>query len=91
MPPSDNGKKFWDVTSRIIVYVVIAMAGAVASHEVRINRIEENRFTAVDGAKMEQRLHDEIDAVPSWLREKISEIGQNQKELLSRMRELEKR
>ena len=83
----DRGDRWWDVALKFAVPLVIGAFGMSINHEIRISRIEENRFTNADGAALEARVLDKLP--PQWLREQVNEIKAAQKVMLDRMRELE--
>ena len=54
--------RFWDMAARFMVPVVMGLSAMLVSHEVRLAKIEANRFTASDAGMMEGRVHDWIGA-----------------------------
>jgi hypothetical protein len=77
-----------------MVPVSIVIAGALIGHEVRLAKIEANRFTDKDAAVMERRILAE--SPPSWLREDLREIkamimreANRTDEILNRMAKIE--
>jgi hypothetical protein len=77
--PRTNGALLWDWILRISVPVIVLLAGAMISHEVRIQNIEGNRFTVKDGVNMEERISRLFP--PTWLLDDIKEIKAAIKEL----------
>ncbi len=51
---------FWGVVERIAAAAVIGLAAAFVMHEVRLSRIESNRFTYEDGIALERRLLEQL-------------------------------
>ena len=88
MPAKTNpSDRVWDVLSKLMVAVTIAMGGAVITHEIRLGSIESRQFTLQDANEMERRLLEHLP--PSWLREDIKELKGGQKEILRRVTTLE--
>ena len=61
-------------------------------HDVRISKIEETRFTAEEGIKMESRLKEYMSDhyPPPWLRERLDDIKKTVESNAARLRELER-
>lgn len=53
--------KVWDVLMKATVPVSIIVGGALIGHEVRIARIEETRFTDVEGYQLQAQVKDWIE------------------------------
>jgi hypothetical protein len=86
MTPATKADRAWDWLCKAAVPVLVVLGTAVITHEVRISRIEENRFTALDGARLEAGI---LSAMP--LMTDIAEIKLDVKEMKTRLREVEKK
>jgi hypothetical protein len=78
-PIEPNGTKkdrVWDMLTKATVPITMIVATALISHEVRLSRIEENRFTDLDGAHLHQKLLEDFGKTypPKWLLEDVKEI-----------------
>lgn len=79
--------RVWDIVLKALVPVSILLAGSLVSHEVRLAKIEESRFTERDASLMERRIIESIP--PPWLKAQIEEIKALLRENTSRLRAVE--
>jgi len=68
--------KVWDLLFRACVPIVAACCTALIMHEVRLAKIEDNRFTSTDGRALKEELKSELP--PAWLREQMRQIADGQ-------------
>jgi hypothetical protein len=75
-PRDEKFLEFDKAMRRLIEIAVVALVTAVIWQEIRISKIEENRFTSTDGAHLERRLIDWADArfPQEWLRNSLTEL-----------------
>ena len=93
--PPPNGRmseRIWDVATKFAVAVSIACATAVASHEIRLAKVEASRFTERDGHRLEMNLKEWISEKhpPEWLREDMTELKTMLRDVERRMSAIER-
>jgi hypothetical protein len=84
--------RFWDVSLKLLVPLVLVLGSTLIAHEVRIARIEASdmyHMKEADLINMERRIGSML--VPSWLKEDIDDIKAGQKDIILRLRALEQR
>lgn len=81
--------RVWDLAGRVAVVIVLGVGSWMIGHEVRLSKIESNRFTDAAAIQLERRILQQLP--PSWLREDITEIKAMLKDYGVRMRELEQK
>ena len=88
-----NGSKIWEIALKALVPISILIGSVLIAHEVRISKIESNRFTDKDAAVHEAAMKEYVlqYSTPSWLRDDITEIKDTLKAVQSRLRELERK
>ena len=68
--------KLWDYLFRASIPIVLALGAAVIAHEVRIAKIESNRFTAGDWNRerldMQRWVEDRYP--PQWLKDQLTRL-----------------
>lgn len=82
-----QSSRIWNVVEKVAISLVFLIGSVIISHEIRIARLEETRFTAVDG----ETLRKEITAAmpPAWLREQIKDMQTVLRSIEERLRALE--
>ena len=81
--------KAWDLMLKALIPVVVFLCGVLLSHEMRITKIESNRFTLKDGQVLEDKIRK--DYPPQWLREQIAEMKVTLIKIEDRLRKAELR
>ena len=80
-------------TTALIMPFVFAMSGylfaSVADHESRLHSIEESRFTAEDGAKLQLEILSQMP--PDWLKQKLEDMSEVLKSIDQRLRVVEQK
>lgn len=80
----------------IMLALLLALGSVIVSLQVRVGKIEGNRWTDADALRSDRELRTWIDErlsgyPPQWLREKLDELIAEVRRLEARIRELEKR
>lgn len=83
--------KVWEILMKATVPLSVIIGSALVTHEVRIAKLEESRFTGSDGVKLERdiRAYVQDSFPPNWLREDIQEIKASMKSIEGRLRKIE--
>lgn len=63
--------KVWEILVKVMVPVGIIAAGTIIGHEIRLTRIESNRFTDHDAGELRKDIMQALP--PQWLRDEIRE------------------
>ena len=93
-----GGMAVWTIIVRSLAVIgIVALVSVGMDLSVRVSVIEASRFTSRDGASLRSQvaedmkeLRDLVNTVPDWLRESVREMKDTQKEILLRLRTIEK-
>jgi len=80
--------RFWDFATKATVPLAMVIGGALVTHEVRLTKIESNRFTQEAARELERRIEAQI--VPGWLKENINDMKDTLKAIEARLQQIEK-
>lgn len=63
----DQSDRLWDVVTKLSVAVTIALAGMILGHEMRLTKIEANRYTQKDALEREREVNARFEALTDQL------------------------
>lgn len=68
--------KTWDLVLKFLAVLALPLAGVIVGHEMRLTKIEENRWTIQQDMESQQTLRAEIAAnyPPVWLKQSLDRI-----------------